>query len=256
MLERGVERVGEEAERGQREGAGPAGGVAHRQREDFLGELRRPACGRGVTIGGSVGTGWRIEGERAQGALHGGDGESGAGVEGTGALAGAAPTHQVPLPGEDDAGDELLRLGADPPVEFESALRRLPTSGLLHETGDLHRVTRPGLRPRTALLPLVRPGRNILRGGLPDFKRQRLVVGFLFVLADALEQIRAGPARGRRRAPTRRRCGRPICRPGGRPVGRPIRVDALGCLVGRRRALPEPFKQGPERPVLHRLEAR
>ena len=75
MLERGVERIGEKAKRGQGEGAGPAGGVAYRQRKDFLGKLRRPARGGRIRIGRSVGTGGRVVGERAQGTLHGGDGE-------------------------------------------------------------------------------------------------------------------------------------------------------------------------------------
>ena len=76
-------------------------------------------------------------------------------VEAPGALAGAAPAYQVPLPGEDDTGDELFRLGTEPALEPEAAFRRAPAAGFLYETGDLRRTAGPCLRPGTALLPFV-----------------------------------------------------------------------------------------------------
>ena len=177
MLERGVERIGEEAKRGEGKGAGAAGGVAHRQCEDLLGKLRRPACGGRIRVGRPVRTGRRIVGERAQGALDGGDGESRAGVEAPRALAGAAPAHQVPLAGEDDAGDELLRLGTEPCVELAAALRGVPAAGLPHEAGHLRRTACPSLRPGAALPPLVRSGHEVLRRRFADFERQWLALG-------------------------------------------------------------------------------
>ena len=193
MLERGVERIGEKAKRGQGERAGPAGGVAYRQRKDFLGKLRCPARGGRIRIRRTVRTGRWIVSEWAQGTLHGGDGEPRAGIEASGALAGAAPAHQVPLPGKNDTGDELFRLGAEPALEPEAAFRRAPAAGFPYETGDLRRTAGPCLRPGTALLPFVQPGREVLRRSIPDLKRQRLVVGFLAGLLGPIKQIRRGP---------------------------------------------------------------
>ena len=102
----GVERVGEEAERRQREAAGAAGRVADLEAQDVLGRLGRPAGGRRVGVGFAAFAAGRVVGERAQGALHGGHGETGPGVEAAGTLAGAAPADEVPLAGEDDAADE------------------------------------------------------------------------------------------------------------------------------------------------------
>ena len=107
MVEQGgVEGVGEEAEGGEREGAGAAGGIADGERQDVFRGLGGPARGRRAGVGGAVGVGGGIVGEGAQGALHGGDGQAGAGVEAAGALAGAAPAHQVPLARQDHAGDQ------------------------------------------------------------------------------------------------------------------------------------------------------
>ena len=55
----------------------------------------------------------RIVGQRPQGAMHGGHGQPGPGVEGARALARAAPADEVPLAGQDDPHDELAGLAGD-----------------------------------------------------------------------------------------------------------------------------------------------
>ena len=57
MLERGMERIGEEPKRGEGEGPGPARGIAYGEREDLLGTLRGPARGRRVPVRRAVDAG-------------------------------------------------------------------------------------------------------------------------------------------------------------------------------------------------------
>jgi hypothetical protein len=118
VVQRGVERVGEEAQRRDRERARSAGRIADLEREDLLGEARRPLDSRriAVRLAPLPDVGRRV-GQRAQRALHRGDGEPGARVERARALARPAPAHEVPLAGKHDAHHELARLASHRFVE-------------------------------------------------------------------------------------------------------------------------------------------
>ena len=173
MLERRVERIGQEAERGQRKRAGAARGIADCQVEDSLGQLGCPAGGRRVHVRIAVRAGRRVVGEGAQRALHGWHREAGAGVEAARALARAAPADEIPLAGEDDAGDELPGLGREAALEREAALGGVAGRGASGPDGPpapsgapiarrvcgsvgarpVRRRRRPGERPRTGKRP-------------------------------------------------------------------------------------------------------
>ena len=172
MLERGVERVGQEAQRGQRKRARAAGGVADRQVQDSLGWLRLPAGGRRVRVGLAVRTGRRVVGQGAQRALHGRHGEAGARVEAARALARAAPSDEVPLAGEDDAGNELSRLGREAALEREPALGRVAATGLREQAGRLLRRGAPILRRACGSVG-VRPAPPGRRAGEPRRTAER-----------------------------------------------------------------------------------
>ena len=163
MLERGVERIGQEAERGQRKRPGAARGIADRQVEDPLGQVGCPAGRRRIHVGVAVRAGRRVVGERAQCALHRRHRKAGAGVEAARALARAAPADEVPLAGEDDTGDELSRLGGEAGLEREPSLGGLAASGLLEQTRRLRRAARPRLGARAVPLPLVGRNRGVFR---------------------------------------------------------------------------------------------
>ena len=176
MPERRVERIAQEAERSQRKRARSAGGIADGQVEDSLGKLRCPAGGRRVEGGLAVRAGRRVVGEGAQRALHGRHREAGAGVEAARALARAAPSDEVPLAGEDDAGDELPGLGRESAFEREPALGTCRGHGASGAAGPpaprgaptaprgcgsvgarpVRRRRRRGERPRTAKRPEAR----------------------------------------------------------------------------------------------------
>ena len=163
VLQRGVQRIGEKAERGKREGAGAAGGVADRDGQDFFGALRGPAGRGSVGVRGAVGSSRRVVGQRAQGAVHGGYGEAGSGVEAAGSLARAAPAHQVPLTGEDHAGDQSARGLRKLLFVREPALRRLPPTPSLHQSGHLRGAARPGLGACAIVSPRVGLGAGVCR---------------------------------------------------------------------------------------------
>ena len=244
VLERGVERIGEKAKRGEGKGPGPARGIAYGEREDLLGPLRGPARGRRVPVRHAVGAGRRVPGERAQGPLHGRHGKPRAGVEAPGALAGPAPAHEVPLAEEDDTGDELPCLGSHAALEREPTLGRIPAPRLPDECGHLGCAPRPHLCPRAVLLPFVRAGRVSVRNGvfgvgIPRFGRGPLH-GFV-------EQVSIGQ-------PTRIA---PFL-PAGvwRLAGSITALLAFRQFIGARRALLQALEQRLERPILHRFEAR
>ncbi|GBE47244.1 hypothetical protein BMS3Bbin12_00399 [bacterium BMS3Bbin12] len=155
VVERGVEAVGQEAQRRYREGSRAAGGVYHLEGQDLLGFLGRPLRGQGVAVGGAIGTGRWIPGQRAQGALHRGHGQAGAGVEGARALARAAPAHQIPLAGENDARYELAGLAGDGLFVNELPLRCHGAAGLAGQAADRHGAARPGLGPGARDVALV-----------------------------------------------------------------------------------------------------
>ena len=145
VLQRGVQRVGEEAQRGQREGAGPAGRIADRQLQDLFRGLRRPARRVRGRVGSPAGAGRRLVRQRAQRALHRGHGQAGPGVEAAGTLARAAPAHQIPLAGQDHAGDQPARGPPQLPLVGEAAFRRGAPAAGAHQPGHLRRAPRPGL---------------------------------------------------------------------------------------------------------------
>ena len=176
VLQRGVQRVGEEAQRGQREGAGPAGGIADRQLQDLFRRLRRPARrGRG-RVGSAAGAGRRIVRQRAQGALHGGYGEAGPGVEAAGTLARAAPAHQIPLAGQHHAGDQPAGGPPQLPLVGEAAFRRGAPAADAHQPGHLRRAPRPGFGARAVAAPGVERGGFV---GIPIRCRHRFGRRFL-----------------------------------------------------------------------------
>ena len=154
MLERGVECVGKEAQRCDRKGARAARRIADGQRQDVFRRFGRPASGRSGRVRGTVGVSGRIVGQRAQGAMHRGHRESGAGVEAARSLAGAAPAHEIPLAGQNYAGDELLRPRGEFALLGEPAFGRVPgvppPSRFPHESRRLRRPARPRSGPPMA----------------------------------------------------------------------------------------------------------
>ena len=190
VLQRGVQRVGEEAQRGQREGAGPAGGIADRQRQDLFRRLRRPARRRRGRVGSAVRAGRRCVRQRAQGALHGGHGQAGPGVEAAGTLARAAPAHQVPLAGQHHAGDQPAGGPPQLPLVGEAAFRRGAPAAGAHQPGHLRRAPRPGLGAGAVTAPGVGGGCRVpvrfgrrCRGG-----RVRVLIFLVPALLETLEQ--------------------------------------------------------------------
>ena len=177
--------------------------------------------------------------------MHGGHGKPRAGVEAPGALAGAAPAHEVPLAGEDDAGDELPRLGSHAALEREPELRRIPASRLPDEAGYLGRSPRPRLGSGAVLLSLVRAGRVGFRNGVLGVRLPRFLRGPLHTF---VEQVSIG-------RPTRVAAFFPagLWRLAGNIT---TSLVALRHVTDRRRAVLEAFEQGLECPVLHRFEAR
>ena len=152
MLQRGVQRVREKAQRGERKRAGATRRVAQPQLQNPLRRLRRPRLRRRVLVWLAVGVRRRIERQRAQRALHRGHGEAGAGVEAAGTLARAAPAHQIPLAGQHHAGHQLLRLAA------KRFLERTLASLLAHrrhQPGHARRPPRPSFRSRAVVVAAV-----------------------------------------------------------------------------------------------------
>ena len=127
-----------------------AGRVADLEGEDLLGLPWGPGGVRGEEVGFAVGVGRGKEGERAQRALDGRDGEAGARVEGARALARAAPAHEVPLAGQDHARDELASFARDSVLVREALLRGERAARFLRELPDRDGAARPKLGARAS----------------------------------------------------------------------------------------------------------
>ena len=98
--------------------------------------------------------------------MHGGYGKTGAGVEAAGALAHAAPAHQIPLAGEDHADDQTARRLRQLLFVREPAFRRLPAAPFPHQSGHLRGAARPGLSARAVTLAVVGLGAGAFRGSV------------------------------------------------------------------------------------------
>ncbi len=125
LVQAGKEGVGQEAEARHEERAGAHGRIADLEREDLLGALGRPRCGRRILVRLALRSDRRVEGQEAKRPLHSGDGELGPRVEGPCALACASPTDQEPLSRKHHPLDEARGRPLDGSFVLAESLRLL-----------------------------------------------------------------------------------------------------------------------------------